>query len=81
MKKMNRNRILYSLLLALLLSCNASDKASDYERVDSAHGPRVSPQAARLQTDTAKDRDGAVNNSSRDSIPPGSTDTTKLNIQ
>ncbi|MFA6059458.1 MAG: hypothetical protein WC756_14725 [Taibaiella sp.] len=71
----------YTLLL-FLTACNASDKASDYEDTDSAHGPRIDKE--HMQAPPVKDT--ATTPKKRDSAslrvsPPGETDTTKLNIQ
>lgn len=72
-------------LLQLLPACNASDSVSHYEDTDSATGPRIDkehaqapplPDTVHLPSDTARD-----SLSRRSIAPPGSTDTSKLNLK
>jgi hypothetical protein len=75
-------KIFSYILFLLLIACNASDSASDYENIDSAHGPRIDKE--HLQAPPVKDTVSTPKR--RDSAspkvpPPGETDTTKFNLK
>ncbi|WP_118972970.1 hypothetical protein [Taibaiella koreensis] len=79
------SRILTLSAALLLQACNASDSVSHYESNDSASGPRIDKeqqQAPPLPDTFQAPADTARDSISRRSIaPPGTTDTSKLNMQ
>lgn len=79
---MSCTKYLPLILLATIMSCNATDSVNHYESDDTASGPRISKEHLLAPPDTTSHPKKKRRDSTSLRIPPpGVTDTTSLNIQ